>query len=308
MCRHWPWWKGKTTGKTGRKVQFLKVDSICPSMTSNDCKQTNAYLSVCLSVYLSAYLSINLSIYQSIYLSICLAIYLSICLAIYLSVYLSIHPSIHLSIYLSILLFIYLGDGLSRACVCVHPSIMQGALGPTSKPEPTKTLEVRTWLRQLWNIVNNVGHSIPRTFHLGDGFTQNLWWFWRWFMKRGLPHGIFVAVYPITELPTRHRPLGPGWGSNWWHELKVTHRFMHICKTENIFQRYIYIIYIYIYLFMSVKRTSYLCDLYTHTRIYIYIYMYIYIYTCIYRHSPNHGGFWNSSLNSIPERADLTLG
>ena len=120
MCRHWPWWKGKTTGKTGRKVQFLKVDSICPSMTSNDCKQTNAYLSVCLSVYLSAYLSINLSIYQSIYLSICLAIYLSICLAIYLSVYLSIHPSIHLSIYLSILLFIYLGDGLSRACVCVY--------------------------------------------------------------------------------------------------------------------------------------------------------------------------------------------
>ena len=150
---------------------------------------------------------------------------------------------------------------------------MQGALGPTSKPEPTKTLEVRTWLRQLWNIVNNVGHSIPRTFHLGDGFTQNLWWFWRWFMKRGLPHGIFVAVYPITELPTRHRPLGPGWGSNWWHELKVTHRFMHICKTENIFRRYIYIYNIYV----CEKNIISMWLIYTHAYIYICIYIYMHI-------------------------------
>jgi hypothetical protein len=160
---------------------------------------------------------------------------------------------------------------------------LQGAVGPSCKPEPTKTLEVRTWLRQLWNIVNNVGHSIPRPFHLGDGFTQNLWWFWRWFMKRALPHGIFVAVYPITELPTRHRPLGPGWGSNWWHELKETHSFMHICKTENIFQRYIYI---FIYLCLWKEHHIYVS--YIHTRVYIYMYIYIHAYIHIQIYIYNH--------------------
>ena len=116
MCRHWPWWKGKTTGKTGRKVQFLKVDSICPSMTSNDCKQTNAYLSVCLSIYLPIYLSIYLSINLSIYLSSHLSIYLSSHLSICLSIYPSIHPSIYISIYPSF----YLSGWWFVARVCVY--------------------------------------------------------------------------------------------------------------------------------------------------------------------------------------------